>query len=125
MNKVNSTKYYYFNNKYFEKLEKLHSILTYVKNKDNEIIGSCILMLFNEYIHYHLSCNDNSESCITDFLLLNVIKTFGINKKLILGGGITNNDSLSKFKEKLSTHKYKYSIYKNILNTDIYNKICI
>ena len=122
MNKVNSTKYYYFNNKYFEKLEKLHSILTYVKNKDNEIIGSCILILFNGYIHYHLSCNNNSESCITDFLLLNVIKTFGINKKVILGGGITNNDSLSKFKEKLSTHKYKYAIYKNVLNTDIYNK---
>jgi RimJ/RimL family protein N-acetyltransferase len=123
MNKVNSIKYYYFNDKYFEKLEKLNSILIYIKNKDNEIIGSSILILFNEYIHYHLSCNNNSESCITDFLLLNVIKIFGVNKKVILGGGIIHDDSLSKFKEKLSTHKYKYAIYKNVLNAYIYNKI--
>jgi RimJ/RimL family protein N-acetyltransferase len=123
MNKVNSTGYYYFNNKYFKELEKLNAILVYIKNKENEIIGSSILILYNEYIHYHLSCNNNSTSCITDFLLLSIVKKFSVNKKFILGGGIVNNDSLSKFKEKLSTHKYKYIIYKNILNNNIYDHI--
>lgn len=123
MNKVKSTKYYYFNNQYFYKLKDINSYIIYIKNKDKEIIGSSIIIKFNNFIHYHLSCNDNSSSCITDFLITNIVKELGLTNKIILGGGITQNDSLSKFKEKLSTNSYNYIIYKNILNEDIVSKI--
>lgn len=123
MEKVKSTKYYYFNDKYFNKLEDLDSYIIYIKNKDETIIGSSIIFKYNSFIHYHLSCNDNSFSCITDFLLLNIVKEFGLNNKIILGGGLIQDDNLSKFKEKFATRSYNYTIYKNILNEEIYQQI--
>lgn len=123
MVKVKSTKYYYFNDKYFNKLEDLDSYIIYIKNKDETIIGSSIIFKYNNFIHYHLSGNDNSISCITDFLLLNIVKEFGLNNKIILGGGLIQDDNLSKFKEKFATRSYNYTIYKNILNEEIYQQI--
>ena len=124
MNKLNASEYYYFNKKYFEKIEKIkNSYLINIFNNEKKIIGSSIIFMFNNFIHYHLSCNDNSNNCITDYLLNSIIKNFGINKKVILGGGLKENDSLSDFKKKISTNNYNYSIYKNILNIEIYDKI--
>lgn len=124
MNKVNASKYYYFNNNYFDSLEEIdNSYLAIIKDELNNIIGSSIIYKFNNLIHYHLSCNNNSSNCITDFLLINVLKEIGINKLFILGGGIKDGDGLSKFKEKLSNIKFQYTIYKNILNEEIYEKL--
>ena len=89
------------------------------------VIGSSILFVYKKFIHYHLSCNDNSSNCITDYLLNSIIKELGINKEIILGGGIKDNDSLSDFKKKLCTNNYDYTIYKNILNEEMYDKIKI
>jgi len=126
MNKVNSSSYYYFNDNYYGEIENIkNSYLITVYNEQKHIIGSSILFIFNNFIHYHLSCNDNSESCITDYLLNSVIKELGINKKIIIGGGIKDNDSLYDFKKKISTNSYDYIIYKNILNKEIYDKIKI
>ena len=57
---------------------------------------------------------------LRDDALINLVKDYCINKKLILGCG---NEFLSRFKKKLSTHSYNYKIYKNILNKEIYDKI--
>ena len=124
MKKVNASKYYYFNNNYFNSLEKINnSYLAICKDIDNNIIGTSIIYKYNNKIHYHLSCNDNSSNCITDFLLMNIIKQIGINKLFILGGGLKDGDGLSKFKKKLSNKEFKYTIYKNIINNDIYEKL--
>ena len=124
MDKVNANKYYYFNNTYYSYIEIIEgSYIINIYNNENIIIGSSILFCYNNFIHYHLSCNDNSSNCITDYLLNSIIKEFGINKKIILGGGLKNNDSLHNFKKKLSTNTYNYNIYKNIINTEIYSKI--
>lgn len=124
MEKVNASKYYYFNKEYFNSLEKIdNSYLAIVKNNFNNIIGLTIIYEFKNFIHYHLSCNDNSSNCITDFLLINILKDIGINKLFILGGGLKDNDGLSKFKKKLSNKEFKYTIYKNILNKEIYEKL--
>ena len=80
MKKVNASKYYYFNNNYFNSLEKINnSYLAICKDIDNNIIGISIIYKYNNKIHYHLSCNDHSSNCITDFLLINIIKQIGIN----------------------------------------------
>jgi hypothetical protein len=124
MNNIKTTKYYYFNDKYFEKIENINNAyIIYIKNKNNIIIGSSIIFIYNKYIHYHLSCNDKSVSCITDILLTNVIKFLSINKLFILGGGLKDGDGLSYFKKRLSNKEYKYTIYKNILNKEIYDKL--
>ena len=121
MDKVKSKPYYYFNDSYFKELEKLDGYLFKVINKDNKDIGFAIILSFDNFIHYHLSCNDNSSNCITEFLLICVVKEIGINKTFILGGGLQNGDSLHRFKSKLSNKEYNYKIYKNIINKEIYN----
>jgi len=124
MKKVNALPYYYFNKDYFNYLEKINNIfLACILNINNEIIGSSIIIFYNNFIHYHLSCNNKTLNCITEFLLINIIKEFGVNKLFILGGGLNNDDNLSKFKKKFSNREYKYNIYKYILNNEIYNKI--
>ncbi len=124
MKKVNASDYYYFNYNYFNSIEKIdNSYLALCKDNANKIIGSTIIYLYKNQVHYHLSCNNNSSNCITDFLLMNVIKELCIEKLFILGGGVKDNDSLSKFKKRLSNNEYKYTIYKNILNEDVYEKL--
>lgn len=124
MKRVNASQYYFFNNNYFNSLEEINnSYLAIVKDNLNNIIGSSIIYKFDNLIHYHLSCNDNSSNCITDFLLINILKEIGINKLFILGGGIKDGDGLSKFKKRLSNKEFKYTIYKNILNEEIYEKL--
>ena len=124
MNKVSATPYYYFNNDYFEALEnnKYCNLITIFDTTKN-IVGMSLIFFYKDFIHYHLSCNDQSSNCITNFLLNTIVKEFGEGKKIILGGGINNFDSLYKFKQNISTTKYDYIIYENILNKEMYNKI--
>ena len=124
MKRVDASPYYFFNTEYFNEIKKQkNTFLAIIKDSNKNIIGTAILFLYNNYIHYHLSCNNNSINCITDFLLVNVIKEMGINKLFILGGGLKNDDALSKFKKRLSNKQYNYTIYKNILNQEIYDKL--
>ena len=112
MKKVNSNEYYYFNNDYFNELVNLEcSYLTWVENENNKKIGFTIIFLDNNYVHYHLSCNDQSNNCIIDFLLFEIIKEFCKNKIFILGCGVNENDNLYKFKKLLSNNIYEYTIY--------------
>ena len=124
MKSVKASKYYFFNEKYFNAIEKINNFyLAIVKNINNFIIGTSIIYIYNNKIHYHLSCNDKSMNCITDFLLISILKNIGLNKLFILGGGLKDGDGLSKFKKKLSNKEFKYTIYKNILNKEIYDKL--
>ena len=121
MNKLNANKYYYFNNKYFQCLQDLNLDnikLALVKDDKKKIIGQSIIFIYNKFIHYHLSCNDCSSNCITDFLLINIVKNYK-DKLIIMGGGLVNNDSLSNFKKKLNNKEFTYSIFKNVLNKEI------
>ena len=74
-----------------------------IYNTEKKIIGSSIIFIFGKNVHYHLSCNDNSTNCITNYLLNSIIKEFGIGKKIILGGGIKDTDSLFSFKKKINS----------------------
>ena len=124
MTYINAKKYFYFNKCYYNKLTNLNkTYLAQVSNDNNIIIGLSIIFEYNNFIHYHLSCNDRSSNCITDFLLINTLKTIGINKTFILGCGLTDMDNLYNFKKKLSNQQYDYNIYKNIINPEIYNKL--
>jgi hypothetical protein len=124
MNKVNASKYYYFNDKYYEQLESNNNNkLINIYNDKKELIGCSILFLYNNFVHYHLSCNNNSSNYITDYLLNSVIKYLGLGRKFIIGGGLKDNDTLYNFKKKISSDNYNYVIYKNILNKEVYDKI--
>lgn len=113
MNKVDANTYYYFNNSYFNQLANLpFSYLTWVEHSGKKI-GFAIILLDNNYIHYHLSCNDQSNNCIMDYLLLEIMKNFCKNKIFILGCGVNEDDNLYKFKKSFSNNIYDYLIYSN------------
>jgi hypothetical protein len=124
MDKVEASKYYYFNDNYYKSLEKIqNTYLSEIIDMNNKTIGCAIIFMYDCYIHYHLSCNDNSMNCITDFLLINIIKEFGVGKKVILGCGVKDNDKLSNFKKSLGNEILPYNVYRNIINEDIYNEL--
>lgn len=124
MKKVNATKYYYFNQNYFDAIQKIKKpYLALCRDTNYNIIGSMILFVHDDKVHYHLSCNNNSCKYITDFLIINVIKHLCINKVFILGGGLKNDDNLSRYKKSLRNVEFDYIIYKNILNKYIYDKL--
>ena len=111
MNNVNSNVYYYFNDNYFNELANLpFSYLTWVEYYGKKV-GFAIILLDNDYIHYHLSCNDRSNNCIMDYLLFEIMQTFCKNKIFILGCGVNEDDNLHKFKKSLSNYLYNYLIY--------------
>ena len=124
MDKVNADKYYYFNDEYYKCIEQLpQSYLVDVINTEKQVIGSSIIFTHRDFVHYHLSCNDNSSNCITNYLLSSVVREMAVGKRFIIGCGVSKDDSLYEFKKNISTHESDYTIYKNVLNSEIYTKI--
>lgn len=128
MKNLEASKYYFFNDDYYNNLINLKNFifLTNVK-KDDVIIASCIIFKYKKYLHYHIggSLLEYRNFRPNNFLHCNVIK-YGIEHKYEmyhLGGGLKDNDSLYDFKKKISGINFNYIIYKNVLNEDIYNKI--
>ena len=72
-----------------------------------------------------MALDELREKYPNNFLHCKVIEYGIINnfKYYHLGGGLKNNDSLYKFKLKISDTKFNYNIYKNILNVELYEEI--
>lgn len=127
MSSLKADSYYYFNDQYFQDLmvfKKTHLFVIY--NKEKEEIGYSIVVKSSSRIHYHLSCSNKSENCISNYIIASILKEFNSESEkyeFVLGGGLKDNDSLYRFKQKVSTNYYNYKIYKNILNEEVYNKI--
>ena len=128
MTNLNANKYYFFSNEYYKKLDLIKSNIKIANvYKEDLLIASCIIFIYNDYMNYHIggSLLEYRDLCPNNFLHYNVIK-YGIeNNKYIyhLGGGLCENDTLSKFKDSIADTKFNYTIYKNIINKDIYNMI--
>ena len=128
MNKLNSSSYYYFNDKYYSEFlnQKEHIFFANVY-KDELLIASCTIMQYGNYLHYHLggSLIKYRNLRPNNFLHCKVIE-YGIQNKYTLyhlGGGLNNHDNLHVFKSKIANIQYNYNIYKNILNKEVYDKI--
>jgi len=128
MKNLDAKKYYFFNIEYYKRLNKIKNHIKIANVfKENILIASCIIFIYDEYMNYHIggSKMEYRNYGPNNFLHYNVIK-YGIdkNKKIYhLGGGLSENDSLSYFKDSLSDTHFNYIIYKNIINEDKYNKI--
>jgi len=118
MNQLKATSSYMYNKKYFEYLSRCN-----VKNAkiihNNTVISTVLLLLNNNFIHYHLGVSelDYRKLGTNNFLHFKIIE-YAINnnfKLYILGGGLENNDNLFKFKKRISNIEFKYQIFKNVL----------
>jgi serine/alanine adding enzyme len=128
MDKLNSTKYYYFNQEYYYSLFHLKENIFFanVYNK-SDLIASCMVFKYNKLLHYHLggSLLEHRHMRPNNLIHCSIIQ-YGIenNYELYhLGGGLKDNDTLFEFKNKIADIKFHYTIYKNILNEEIYDKI--
>ena len=124
MNKLNATKYYYFNKGYYDGLLKTKdNILLATIKKDDKIISSSIIFKYGDYLHYHIGGSFLEDRNIrpNNFLHCNIIQ-YGIENNYSmyhLGGGLKDNDSLYTFKNKIGDTKFNYVIYKNIITNFI------
>ena len=118
MDSVNASDYYYFNNAYFDQVEKIPTVYIATVFSDKPV-GCALFFVYKNYIHYHLSANTRDSNCITDFLLNRVIEyclSHLPDVNIIhLGGGITDNDHLARFKQRICPNEYNYEIFKRLL----------
>lgn len=127
MNHLQSTMYYYFNDKYFEEFcDNPHVFIMNVYLEDKQI-ASCMIFCYKDKLHYHLggSFLEYRNMRPNNLIHCSVIK-YGIEngfKMYHLGGGIKDGDSLYDFKCKIADTMHDYIIYKNVLNSEIYKKI--
>jgi lipid II:glycine glycyltransferase (peptidoglycan interpeptide bridge formation enzyme) len=132
MKRLNADTSYYFSKKYYDAFENklAKNVFLGILKKDDAIIAASMVMLYNEYAHYHLSCSDPAVEIpgIINYLLWNVVKILKNKniKKFHLGGG-TNSDpenSLLKFKKSFSNNTGDFYISRLIFNNEKYNSLC-
>lgn len=130
MKSINAESYYYFNLEYMKGIAEMKGVyFAFVKNAEGITLAGTILMIDNNYGHYHLSgrsekCRDNT---VSNFMLDESIK-FCKTKKAIkfhLGGGnsIEENDTLFKFKKNFSKTHLDFFIGKKIHNEEVYSRV--
>ncbi len=120
--------FYFFDDKYYEKLLQDNSNKLYEVTYQDEIVAMGFFMYGNDICHYHLSANtDISYSLNSNYALLdyvfNIAKEKGL-KYFLLGGGTTTDeyDSLFKFKKKFSKELKPFYISGKIYNNEVYDK---
>jgi serine/alanine adding enzyme len=120
MERNNSKQYYYFNQNYFDCLEKNDYTYLSILNLDDKIVGFQLIFKYKNFIHVHLSCDDRSSNLIK-LALINGLVKHNVNDKniFIFGCGIKDGDTLAYFKSGYSNKNYKYVIYKNNINTEV------
>ncbi|MBN1038440.1 MULTISPECIES: peptidoglycan bridge formation glycyltransferase FemA/FemB family protein [unclassified Clostridium] len=125
MDRLNAGKNYYFNDKYFDDLNKLEHVCINVKLNDITV-ASGIFLQGDEIFHYHLSgsLKEYLKYCPNNLLLWTAIE-YGKNagfSKFHFGGGLTDseNDSLYKFKKSFCKDVSEFYIGKRIHNKEIY-----
>lgn len=124
MKNLNSKKYFFFNKNYYNNLNNCFLACVFYQDI---LCASCLIFKFKNFLHYHIggSLLEYRKYGCNNFLHYNVIK-YGIENNFdlyVLGGGLKDGDGLSKFKKKISNKEFKYTIYKNILNKEIYKKL--
>lgn len=129
MNRKSAADFYYFNDKYFERLLKnfRKEILLCNVYYFDKIIASSLNLLSNKNIYVHLSGTDSQYLKYSPAYLLKYgVVNWGIEKGFELvhyGGGLTNNedDSLFNFKRKFGENTlFDYYYGKKIWDKDKY-----
>jgi hypothetical protein len=129
MNRVNSSKYLYFNREYFVQLLNNPDSTLFIAEMDNAPIAAIITIKYNQYLHGHLGGALTNYLSFSPYSLLyfEMIK-YGIDnncKYLHLGGGTSGdeNDPLLKYKLNFSDNTADFYIGKKVYNDTVYSRI--
>ncbi|WP_348518860.1 hypothetical protein [Campylobacter sp. CCS1377] len=125
MQRNNANDFYFFNQDYFEKLFSFKESLIIKASLNGEILAYASFLLCQNLAYYHLSANKlkaNANAALLDFFF-EYAHQKGIHFCL-LGGGVKDDDTLFKFKEKFSNIHADFNIGGIIFNEQIYNSLC-
>lgn len=132
MNRVDAEDSYYFDKDYFFNFLKCNDfetdLLLAIDNETNQYISGVMFVKTNQIVQYHLSGTK------TDFLnimpvkmLIDEMRILATNedcKYLNLGGGLgSKEDSLLRFKKSFSKELETFSLWKYIVDVDVYKKL--
>lgn len=131
MNRVGAASNYYFPKEYFHNFlnnQAFDSILIMAKFNDVSIAGA-IFTITGKIMQYHLA--GTKEEFIKETpmkLILDEARLYGNStsaESLHLGGGVSgrDDDSLFKFKSGFSKNFNRFSIWKFIINQEVYNQL--
>ena len=120
----NAREFYFFNDDYFSKLSNIISKNGWciIARIGSELLGFAFFLNYNYKSSYHLSSTTDSKKYpgLTNEIIKKAVDNAQLNgfDSINLGGGNTSNDqdSLYKFKLKMSNKKNNFFIYKKILN---------
>lgn len=133
MQRVNASKFYFFDEDYFFKLYSSHNfkteILIATDQETGKTIAGSMFVTTNTIVQYHLS------GCKTEYLHMMPIKLLIDEMRLIaterkmkyynLGGGLGSNieDSLFRFKSSFSKDFRGFYLWKLIVNKEVYEDL--
>jgi hypothetical protein len=129
MNKKNASKMYYFTKDYFYNQMKQTRIgkssLLFAKY-DNKYIAGVLVLIGNEFAHYHLGASrvDYLHMRPNNLLFDYMVRYAKENnaKVLHLGGGYQEDDGLFKFKSSFSNNNnYEFYLGKKVYDLEAYN----
>ncbi len=130
MDRVNASKYYYFDHNYFYKFKELlrESAKLFIAYKDNIIISASLFFTSQHIVQYHLSGTPPEYKNLSGSkLIVDEVRKWGKKNGfslLHLGGGVgSRKDSLFRFKAGFSKNQHQFEIVKLVLNKEAYNKI--
>ena len=133
MNRVSADDFYFFDEEYFLSFMEssdLNTELIFAKLRDSdEIISGAMIIKTNDIVQYHLSGTRTEFLNYTPLRLIlddtRINATYQGYKYFNLGGGYGSlEDSLFFFKSSFSKDFRQFSIWKMILNNDVYEELC-
>jgi hypothetical protein len=128
MRQKNAKEFYFFNDDYFTKLSDIvnRNGWCITASTKFELLGFAIFLNYNQKSSYHLSSTINSKKYpgLTNSIIKKAVDSaqlYGFDS-INLGGGNTSNeqDSLYKFKLRMSNKKNNFFIYKKVLDKKAY-----
>lgn len=131
MERLNAADSYFFSQAYFEKMLQTEDytcnlLLAYY---NEEIAAGAIFNCSNRIMQYHLAATKEAYYKYAPMkLVIDTARIIGNSynmRYLHLGGGVngSNDDSLYKFKAGFSNTIFNYSIWKMVIDEEIYNKL--
>lgn len=126
MQRNHADDFYFFDENYFEKLFDLKESVILKASLNDKVLAFASFFLCKDFSYYHLSANtlkSNANAALLDFFFEHACKKHC--RFCFLGGGVQNDDTLFKFKEKFSNLRADFHIGGMIFdkkNFDFLNK---
>jgi hypothetical protein len=130
MSRVDAAPDYFFPQKYYDDLvsglaESL-KICT-VTSTSGEVLAACLVLADAETYHYHLSGSDpeGARAGANNLLIWELLRAAVADgrSRAHLGGGVTPNDSLQRFKESFGGHSVPFRIGSAVIDEAEYGRL--